>query len=80
MTCRDEVLTAMRRLRSRHGRDVFGLDEIVQEVRAVTSSYTESTVRTHVTSRMCKQAPAHHGTVYGDLDRAGRGLYRLRSD
>ena len=80
MTCRDAVLASMRRLRSRHGRDMFRLDEIVQEVQAATSNYAESTIRTHVVSKMCKQAPVNHEIVHNDLDRVGRGLYKLRSD
>ena len=78
MTCRDAVLEAMRRLRDRHGRNVFKLDEIVQEVLSRTSAFKESTVRTHVTSRMCADAPDHHAVVYADLDRVEHGLYRLR--
>ena len=79
MTCRLEVLAAIRRLKSKHRRDAFRVDEIVQEVQGATSRYAVSTIRTHVTSRMCKQAPVHHETVYGDLDRVGHGRYRLRS-
>ena len=79
MTCRDEILSAFRRLIFRHHRDVFQLNDIVREVKAATKRYTESTIRTHVTSKMCEQAPDHHATVYPDLDRVGRGRYRLRS-
>jgi hypothetical protein len=68
-TCRDEVLSAFRRLEARHGRNVFTPAEIVQEVQSVTADYKESTIRTHVVSRMCAEAPDHHAVVYGDLDR-----------
>ena len=44
-TARDEILSAMRALRSRHGRDVFKLEETVQEVFARGSSHAESTIR-----------------------------------
>ncbi len=76
MTCRDEVLAAIARLERRHGRSEFALDEIVQEVMGA-SSYRESTVRTHVTSRLCASTPDHHGTTYPDLERVSRGRYRL---
>jgi len=79
MTCRDEVIAAFQRLSHRYGRDEFSLDEVTAEVLAASSAYLESTIRTHVTSRMCRQAPAHHGTVYGDLERVDYGIYRLRS-
>jgi len=77
LKCREAVLEAMRTLERRHGRQVFGLGEIVQEVLS-HHSFKESTVRTHVTSRMCSNAPDHHGTVYSDLVRVGHGLYRMR--
>lgn len=40
--------------------------------------YTDSTIRTHIVSKMCMDAPDHHAVVYQDLERVGRGLYRLR--
>ena len=50
--------------------------DVLREMR--DSTYSESTIRTHVTSRMCANAPDNHGTTYDDLVRVGRGLYRLR--
>jgi hypothetical protein len=79
VTCRDEVLGALDRLERRHGCRSFKLDEIVAEVMAVTTQYAESTIRTHVSSRMCADAPDHHGTTYSDLERLDRGVYRRRS-
>ncbi len=78
MTCRDEVLAAFDRLERRHGSTTFDLAEIVREVEAAGTSYEESTIRTHVSSRMCADAPDHHGTTYADLERVGRGRYRRR--
>ncbi|MGH9921095.1 MAG: DUF7669 domain-containing protein [Nitrososphaerales archaeon] len=78
MTCRDAVLEAFRGLRERNRRDVFKLEQIVHEVLSHTSEFKESTIRTHVTSRMCADAPPNHGVVYADLDRVGPSLYRLR--
>ena len=77
-TCRDAVLDAFDRLEQRHGRKNFELDEIVSETLAYDPRYKESTVRTHVTSRMCVDAPDHHASVYGDLNRIARGIYRRR--
>ena len=79
MTCRQEVLAAVRRLRSRTGREAFRLVEIVREVQTATSSYAESTIRTHVCSHMCRQAPVNAAIVYDDLDRVERGVYRLKA-
>ena len=77
-TCRDAVLDALVRLERRHGRNTFALADIVTETLAGDPTYAESTVRTHVTSRMCADAPDNHGTVYADLERVGRGQYRRR--
>lgn len=78
MTCRDEVLAALTRLEGRHNRSVFELAEIVTEVLSATSEFTESTIRTHVTSRMCADAPDHHAKTNDDVERIARGQYRRR--
>ena len=77
-TCRSEVLAAFDRLERRHDRAVFAPVEIVQEVLAVTDRYPEHTIRTEIVSRMCAGAPIHHAVVYDDLERVGRGRYRVR--
>jgi hypothetical protein len=78
MTCRDEVLDAMRRLERRHNRTDFALYEIVQEVVSAGTTYPEDTIRTEIVARMCEQAPNNHAVTYDDLDRVGRGYYALR--
>lgn len=75
-TCREHVLRAFERLENRHGRSDFELADIVTEVLALSSAYAESTIRTHITSRMCGNAPDHHATTFDDLERVDRGLYR----
>jgi hypothetical protein len=77
-TCRDEVLGAFERLEARHGRSAFELPEIVSEVLSAGVPCAESTIRTHVTSRMCRDAPDHHASTFDDLERVDRGLYRRR--
>lgn len=78
-TCRDAVLDAFTRLERRHGRTTFQLEEVVAETLAHDRQYKESTVRTHVTSRMCVNAPENHASVYGDLIRVDRGMYRRQT-
>ena len=80
MTCREEVLAAFHRLIAQTSREAFSPAEIVREVMARSSAYQKSTIRTHVVSRMCANAPDHHAVVYDDLERVGPGMYRLRSD
>jgi hypothetical protein len=77
-TCRAEILAAFDRLERRHGRSVFAPAEVVQEVLAVTDRYPDHTIRTEIVSRMCVEAPVHHATAYEDLERVGRGQYRVR--
>lgn len=57
----------------------FILAEIIAEMKARNSAYSERTIRTHVTSRMCANTPKNHAIVYNDfwcIDR-GSGRYRL---
>lgn len=75
-TCRDAVLDAFTRLERRHGRRNFRIDEIVRETLSRDPQYKATTIRTHVTSRMCSDAPDHHATVFADLARVDRGTYR----
>ena len=76
-TCREEILEAIDALIRRRESDVFSVNDVVMEMRARGTSYKEATIRTHVTSRMCGNAPDHHGVVYSDLRRLDRGLYQL---
>lgn len=78
-TCREAVLDAFGRLERRHGRRDFQLADVVAETRVGDPQFAESTIRTHVTSRMCAEAPDHHGTTYADLSRLSRGRYQRRS-
>lgn len=78
MTARDEILAALPRMRARHGRDYFSPAEVIQELRRNGSVYSDSTIRTHVVSRMCGNSPNHHAVAYNDLERIGHGLYRQR--
>lgn len=74
MTCRDEILATIKRL----GQREFSPQQIVDAMRKQRTIHKESTIRTHITSRMCRDAPANHAVVYDDLERVERGIYRLR--
>ncbi len=73
MTARDEILDTI----SQHRLDNFTIQEIIDLMQKAGTRYEESTIRTHISSKMCKDAPVHHQTVYNDLVRIGHGLYRL---
>jgi tRNA threonylcarbamoyladenosine modification (KEOPS) complex Cgi121 subunit len=77
-TAREQILAAIDRIRSRPG-DTFTVADVLDELRAQGTDLAESTIRTHITSRMCRNAPDHHGITYDDLERVDRGVYRLRS-
>jgi hypothetical protein len=78
VTCRDEILAVLPSVTASDG--TFATEQVVAALRAQGSRYAESTIRTHVMSRMCADAPDHHARVYDDLVRVDRGLYRLRRD
>ena len=77
MTCRDEILICANRIVTAKGSNDFTIDEILICMQSEGTSYANSTIRTHVTSRMCRNAPKHHGVTYDDLERVERGVYRL---
>ena len=78
-TCRDEILDAAQFFLQRND-GTFTPAEMVAEMRSRGSNYAESTIRTHVTSVMCKDAPVNHLTSYDDLDRVGFAQYRLNGE
>jgi len=77
MTCRDEILKIADRLALESATGEFSLESLVARMMQQGTEYSESTIRTHVTSRMCANSPDHHAVTYPDLERTGRGLYRL---
>lgn len=77
-TCRQQILDAFASLERRHGRETFALADLVDEVLARGSQHSEATIRTHIVSVMCVDAPANHAVRYPDLERVDRGLYRRR--
>lgn len=76
-TAREQILAAIGRIAPRPS-DTFTVADVLGELRSQGTDLAESTVRTHITSRMCGDSPDHHGTTYDDLERVDRGVYRLR--
>jgi hypothetical protein len=56
---------------------LFSPAELIAKAHSQGSTYPDSTLRTHIVSIMCKNAPVNHATTYGDLERVSRGLYKL---
>ena len=77
LTCRDEILEAIHDILRRSGRHEFTVTDVLTEMSRRGTRYAESTIRTHVVSRMCSNAPDNHGMTFPDLTRVDRGTYRL---
>ena len=73
-TVQIEVLEAARRVAD--GDWTFRLVDVVREL----AHLNESTVRTHITSRCCVNAPSHHQHRWPYFRRIGRGVYQVEPD
>jgi hypothetical protein len=77
-TAREQILEAVGYI-TRGGRQTFTIAEVITELERRGSQLARSTIRTHIASRMCANAPDHHGTTYDDFERVDHGEYRLLS-
>ena len=77
MTARDEILAAATTITGGRKQATFTVEQVIDELRRAGSRYAVSTIRTHVTSRMCANAPDNHAVTYDDFLRTDVGTYRL---
>ena len=75
--CREEVIAAARRFHAAGQLD-FSPAELIASMQRLGTTYPPETIRTEIVSRLCANAPVHHLASYADLERVGRGRYRLR--
>lgn len=75
-TVREDVLEAFQALERKTGRLDFRPQEIVEEVLRRSPERKAASVRTHVTSVMCADAPVHHDNHTDELSRVAPGIYR----
>ncbi|WP_456095349.1 DUF7669 domain-containing protein [Parafrankia elaeagni] len=75
MTARSEILDAVPSICDANGE--FELIDAVNELRRRGSRYKESTIRTHIISRMCRDASKNHAVTYDDFAHVRPGRYRL---
>lgn len=73
MPVHNEVLDAARRLCRERGGWKFRPDEVVRAL----PHLNPSTIRTHVVSRCCVNAPKHHPHRWAYFRRVARGLYEI---
>lgn len=76
--CREELLEVITALVNEKGVNEFTMIEAVEAMANYHSAYSENTIRTHISSRCCANAPKHHATAYDDYERVGRGVYRIK--
>jgi hypothetical protein len=76
-TCRDEIIECAQTVMRQSGLGHFTIPEIISCMAKRRSRYAESTIRTHIASRMCANAPDNHAVTYRDIERTDRGEYQL---
>jgi arginine repressor len=77
MPCHKEVLNAAKFIVRSKGINQFTPKEVVQHLKNRGTTYTQSTINTHIVSRCCVNAPEHHAVRYEYFERIGRGLYMV---
>jgi len=73
MAVHQDVLRAAQRLCCERGRWTFSAEEVVRAL----PHLNENSVRTHVSSRCCVNAPAHHARRWPYFRRLRRGMYEI---
>jgi hypothetical protein len=77
---RRDILAAIERLTERTGSELVTMPEVITELRRVGFRYADATIRTMMGSHMCVDSQGPGIGTYDDLERTGRGAYRLRTD
>lgn len=73
MPVHEEVLAAAKRLSDASAGGTFTLTDVVEAL----PHLNESTVRTHVASRCCVNAPSNHAVRYPYFRRVEHGVYKI---
>lgn len=77
MTVRSDILTVVRSLVMRRDDDTFSMAEVLEAMHRAGTRHADQTIRTHVGSVMCINAPSNHAVGYPDFERIDRGRFRL---
>jgi hypothetical protein len=78
VTARSEILAAIPAAMAPDG--TFSIQDVWIELERRGTRYSKSTIQTHIASRMCASAPAHHVVRYPDLVRVRDGVYRVSGE
>ncbi|MFJ5770990.1 hypothetical protein [Psychrobacillus sp. NPDC093180] len=76
-SARDEIIEVVKFITKEREVKSFTVREVLNVMRNRETNYKDSTIRTHIISKCCANAPKHHGTVSNDFERIGRGIYRI---
>ncbi|TVS08505.1 MAG: hypothetical protein EA424_28475 [Planctomycetaceae bacterium] len=77
-TAREQILAVLSEFLG-YPSETFTVQDVLDAFDQRGTNLTESTIRTHVTSRMCADSPDNNRTTYDDFERVSRGTYRLRT-
>lgn len=76
---RRQILDAARTIVSRNAENRFTVSDVVTEMHARGTPYTDATIRTMVSSHLCADASGPGVDGYTDFTRIERGVYRFTS-
>lgn len=77
--CREELIAALKKIIQNKNKNEFTIEEVVNFMQKEGTEYKESTIRTHISSRLCVNSPENHAVTYDDIERIDRGIYKLRN-
>lgn len=77
-SCRDELYDVVTDLIKEKKVNEFTVAEVIDAMKKRNTIYSEGTIKTHITSRCCANAPKHHQTTFDDYERVARGIYRMK--
>ena len=77
MTCREEILVVAGQLMGRRADGTFSVAEVLELMHARGTRYLDTTIRSYVVTKMCRNAPKSSATHYADLERIDTNTYRL---
>lgn len=78
MTCREEILEVIHQLMRETGQPTFTPTQVIERMLARGTLHKELTIRAYVTYGMCAAEGEAGRRRFSDLERVGRGQYRVR--
>jgi hypothetical protein len=77
MACHEDLLAAVQTIVANRLLNRFTIPDAIAELNRLGTQYSESTVRTHIASRCCVNAPDNHAVTYEYFERIDHGIYAL---